>query len=230
MKVSAVICAYNEEKTVSGVINAAIKSELIYEVIVINDGSTDNTAEELKQHKHELGIRFIDLPKNMGKGYAMATGVEYATGEVIVFLDADITGLSNKHISSMVWPVLNGKTDMVLGQPSETYIHNSINPLKVFTGERVLLKSDLSLFLDEIKDSRFGVETYINLYYGANGKRIKYVKLKNLFHPIKFQKVTFFKAIGQYISECKEIISTIIRNHKLVIKYLLKFKFKPTTI
>ena len=125
MKVSAVICAYNEEKTVSGGINAAMKSELIDEIIVVNDGSTDNTGREIKQYKYGLGLRFIDFPRNMGKGYAMATGVEYATGDVIVFLDADITGLSNKHISSMV-----------LGQSSETYVHNSINPFKVFTGER----------------------------------------------------------------------------------------------
>jgi len=230
MKVSAVICAYNEEKTVSGVINAAMKSMLIKEVIVVNDGSTDNTGREIKQCKYGLRLRFIDLPKNMGKGYAMAKGIEHATGEVIVFLDADITGLSNKHISSMVLPVINGKTDMVLGQPSETYIHNSINPFKVFTGERVLLKSDLNLLLDEIRDSRFGVETYINLYYGAHEKRIKYVRLNGLFHPIKFQKVSFFKAISQLICEAKEIIITILKNQKLVIKYIFKLKFKAITI
>ena len=228
MKVSAVICAYNEEKTISGVITAALKSKLINEVVVVNDGSTDNTGREILQYKYELRLRFIDLPRNMGKGYAMATGVKYATGGVIIFLDADITGLSNRHISSMVLPIINGKAEMVLGQPSETFIHNSINPFKIFTGERALLKSDLNPFLNEIKYSRFGVETYINLYYGAHGKRIKYVRLKNLFHPIKFKKVSFFKAIEQFISEGKEIISTIIRNHKLVIKYLIKFK--TTTI
>ena len=230
MKVTAVICAFNEEKTISGVIIAALKSKLINEVVVVNDGSTDNTGWEILQFKYELRLRFIDLPRNMGKGYAMATGVENATGELIVFLDADITGLNSRHISNMVLPVFRGKTDMVLGQPSETYVHNSINPFKVFTGERVLLKSDLNPFLDEIRYSRFGVETYINLYYGAHGKRIEYVKLNNLFHPIKFQKVSFFKAISQFIFEGKEIISTIIQNHKLVIKYLINLKLKSTSI
>ncbi len=230
MKVSAVICAYNEEKTISGVIIAALKSKLINEVIVVNDGSTDNTGREILQYKYELRLRFVDLSKNMGKGYAMATGVKYATGGIIIFLDADITGLSNKHISSMVLPIINGKAEMVLGQPSETFIHNSINPFKIFTGERVLLKSDLNPFLNEIKYSRFGVETYINLYYGAHGKRIKYVRLKNLFHPIKFKKVSFLKAILQFIFEGKEIIYTIIQNHKLVIKYLIKLKSKTTII
>ena len=230
MKVSAVICAYNEEKTISGVITATLKSKLINEVIVVNDGSTDNTGKEIVQHKHELSLRFIDLPTNMGKGYAMAIGVENADGEVIAFIDADITGLSNRHISNMVLPVLSGKADMVLGQPSETYVHNSINPFKVFTGERVLLKSDLNPVLNEIKHSRFGVETYINLYYGAHEKRMKYVRLTNLFHPIKFQKVSFFKAIGQFIFEGKEIVSTVIRNHKLAIKCLIKLKYKATTI
>ncbi|RLD63882.1 MAG: hypothetical protein DRI95_11165, partial [Bacteroidetes bacterium] len=194
MKVTAVICAFNEEKTISGVIIAALKSKLINEVVVINDGSTDNTGREILQYKYELRLKFVDLPRNMGKGFAMATGVENATGEVIVFLDADITGLNSRHISNMTLPVLRGKADMVLGQPSETYVHNSINPFKVFTGERVLLKSDLKPILDEIRYSRFGVETYINLFYGVHGKGIKYIKLKNLFHPLKIQKVKFFKA------------------------------------
>jgi len=191
---------------------------------VVNDGSTDNTGREIEQYKNWSRLRFVELPQNMGKGYAMATGVDYATGEVIVFLDADITGLCSEHISNLVLPVIKGGADMVLGQPSETYVHSSINPFKIFTGQRTLLKNDLNLFLDEIKVSRFGVETYIQLYYGAHEKRIKYVRLNGLFAPIKFQKVSFLKASGQYISECKEIIITILKNQKLLIKYILKFK------
>ena len=175
MKASAVICAYNAEKTISGVIMAALKSKLINEVIVVNDGSTDNTGREILQHKYELRLRFIDLQWNMGKGNAMVTGVKKATGDLIVFLNAGITDLNSKHISSMVLPVLSGEVDMVIGQPSETYFHNSNGPFKVITGERVLLKSDLNPFLNEIRNLKFGVETYINISFGLHGKSIKYL-------------------------------------------------------
>ena len=65
-----------------------------------------------------------------------------------------------------------------LGQATETLIDYKMNPFKSFTGQRALLKNDILPILEDIKSSKFGVETLINLYYQPHEKRVKYVMLE----------------------------------------------------
>ena len=68
---------------------------------------------------------------------------------------------------------------MVLGQPSGTLIDYRINPFRSLTGERALLKKDIVPILSDIWDIRFGVETFINLYYQTQGKEIALTLMNN---------------------------------------------------
>jgi len=171
-KVSAIICAYNEEKTVKDVILAVSESLLVQEIIVVNDGSSDNTKQIIEELQKEIEIKTIHLAENKGKGYAMATGIENSTGEIIVFIDADLSNLKEKHFEQLITPIFSKEADMVLGQATETLINYKINPFKSFTGERALLKKDVLPLLGKMRTSRFGVETLINLYYQAQEKRL----------------------------------------------------------
>lgn len=220
MKVSAVICAYNEERTIGDIIMVMSQCVLLNEIIVVNDGSTDKTAAIINRLSKEINLKFIDLPENKGKGYAMANGVEQSTGKIIVFIDADLSGLHTKHIEKLIIPILNNEADMVLGLPTETIINYSINPFRSITGQRALLKVDIIPILDKIKTSRFGVETLINLFYKANGKKVKYTTLFGLKHSAKFQKTSIIKATRQFASMGQEIAITIYENYELVIKSL----------
>ena len=65
-KVSAIICAYNEEKTIKDVIISVSKSRIIDEIIVVNDGSVDNTQKIIKELKKEIEIRDIHFEENKG--------------------------------------------------------------------------------------------------------------------------------------------------------------------
>ena len=105
---------------------------------------------------------------------------------------------------------------MVLGQPSETLIDYRVNPFKALTGERALLKKDILPILEDIRTIRFGVETFINLYYQAKGKKIKYVLLKGLLHPTKYQKTTPLKATKEFLKEGTEIAMALFKNHDLI--------------
>lgn len=93
--VSIVIPAYNEEKRLSSTLNKIsefLKSnqELKAEIIVVNDGSTDNTADLVKNFK-ELKIKLLNNEKNMGKGYCVKRGVLEANNDIILFTDADLS-------------------------------------------------------------------------------------------------------------------------------------------
>ena len=147
----------------------------------------------------------------------MAHGVEISENDIILFFDADVSNIQKEHFEMLLNPIKDGSADMVLGQPSETLIDYRINPFKALTGERAMLKKDLIPILDEIRDIRFGVETFLNLYYQAQGWRIDYVLLKGLKHPSTYEKSGSVNiATKKYLNEGKEIAITLMNNQDLI--------------
>lgn len=217
-KVTAIICVLNEEKTIRNVILSISKSLIVNEIIVVNDGSTDNTERIIKDLKQQIDIIDINLPKNKGKGYAMAIGVEYAKSEIIVFVDADQIIIPSNYVYQMVVSLLRNKCDMVLGYSTANILGKEVNPLKILTGERVLFKKDIEPILDRMKESRFGVETLLYLYYISDGKSILYTRLYGLKHKDKYKKMSLIKATTSYINEGLEIAHATILNHDIFFK------------
>ena len=224
-KATAIICALNEEKTIEFVIRSVNANYLIDELIVVNDGSTDNTGKIIERLKGDISITDIHFTENKGKGYAMATGIEKAINEAIVFIDADLSDVSQDHYYQLLIPIFENKADIVLGQATETLINYSVNPFKSLSGQRALLKKDILPIVDKMKNSRFGVETLINLYYQAEGKKVKYVMLNGLKHPTKFDKVSKQQAIKEFVKEGHQIALTAFKNFDLITSSI-KNKFK----
>ncbi|MGE0077024.1 MAG: glycosyltransferase family 2 protein [Bacteroidales bacterium] len=218
MNVSVIICAYNEEKTIANVVESCCKHCQNSEIIVVDDGSTDNTASILNALSKRLSFKYERLVENKGKSWAMAHGVEKATGEIILFFDADVSNIKGEHFYKLLAPIFAGEADMVLGQPSETLIDYRINPFKSLTGERALFKKDIVPLINDIRDVRFGVETFLNLYYQSVGKKIEYVLLNELIHPTKYEKTSTINATKEFVNEGQEIFLTLLWNYKLIIK------------
>ena len=107
-KVSVIIPAYNEENTVARVVEVIKKVSCVDEIIVVNDWSSDNTAEEASK----AGATVITHEVNKGKGEALYTGYKSAECDIIAFIDADIHNLTSKKVEAMIKPILTGKTDI----------------------------------------------------------------------------------------------------------------------
>ena len=116
-------------------------------------------------------------------------------------------------------PLYSGTADMVLGQPSQTPIDYRIIPfLRSLTGERALFTKDIRPILDELCDIRYGAETFINLYFQAQGMRIEHVLLEGLAHPNKYEKTDSLRTSKEFIGAGKDIAVTLAKNHDLVAK------------
>ena len=110
-KTTAVIPAYNEEKTIESVVTGALKH--VTEVLVVDDGSVDRTVDLAMK----AGATVISIPRNIGKGHALSIGLTTAAlngSEIIVCLDSD-----GQHdpddIPRIVEPIADGRADMVIG-------------------------------------------------------------------------------------------------------------------
>ena len=106
--VSVVIPARNEEKHIAKVIELVRKCSLIDEIVVINNNSSDRTAEIAT----EAGAK-VYLCKKVGKGNAMSLGLKKAKGDIILYADADIENYGEDFISKMITPILDGKYSFV---------------------------------------------------------------------------------------------------------------------
>ncbi|MCE5177748.1 MAG: hypothetical protein LLF81_01220 [Porphyromonadaceae bacterium] len=122
------------------------------------------------------------------------------------------------YITQWVSPLLNNECDMVLGYSTVKILSQEVNPLKILTGERALLKEDIAPLLDKMKESRFGVETLLYFFYISLGKTLKFLRLAEMKHNDKYKKMTALKATTSYINEGWEIASTAIKNYDLLLK------------
>ncbi len=114
--ISVLMPAYNEERTLEKAVKETMKElrGLDYEIIIINDGSTDNTLKIAKELcESSKNVKVISYSKNRGKGYALKKGFEKSKGEIIVFFDSDLD-IPPSQIRRFV-KTLNKGYDVVIG-------------------------------------------------------------------------------------------------------------------
>lgn len=189
-RISVVIPAYNEAKRIGKVLLRI--PEFVDEVIVVDDGSTDNTSEVAKSY----GVEIIRLEENQGKGVAMREGIKNVSGDIVVFMDAD--GQHNpEEIEKLLYPILRGEADFVIGsrlikaQGKRPLIRKISNFLS--TG---LIKFKLGIdvkdtqsgfraikqeFLPEIESKRYEVETEVLIKAVKKGARVKEVPVERIY-------------------------------------------------
>lgn len=140
-RISCIICAYNEAERIGEVLRAIIGHQLLDEIIVVDDGSTDDTAAILSKFS---GVTLISYNSNRGKTYALARGVAAAQGDYLMLLDADLTGIGPAHIAALAEPVLSGEADVSLSLRANSLGIYRMMGLDFVSGERVVPRRLLS--------------------------------------------------------------------------------------
>jgi len=113
MKLSVVIPVYNEKNTINEILQRVLNTGLVDEIVVIDDGSTDGTAEMLRKQSDKK-IQVITFPKNRGKGAAVRAGIEAVKGDLVLIQDADLE-YDPRDIPALLKPIEENLADAVYG-------------------------------------------------------------------------------------------------------------------
>jgi glycosyltransferase involved in cell wall biosynthesis len=226
-KISCIIPAYNEEKRIKAVLDVIQNHHLISEIIVIDDGSTDKTKEAVEERMGDKLI-LISLQKNMGKSFAVASGIEKAKHDIIFLLDSDLIGLAEKDISNILQPVMSSEVDMSISLRKNSLLIYKLFKLDYISGERAFLKS---LILEHLPTIRrlpgFGLESFINRLIIKNSWRIKVVYWKNVITPRKSKKMGFFTGRKKDLAMILQILS-ITSAREIIRIYFKMVKLRST--
>ena len=212
LKLSVVVPAYNEGERLRGVLGVLQQCASVDEIIVVSDGSTDNTCEVARSYD---GVTVIQLPHNLGKGGAMVAGAQRATSDVIAFLDADLIGLTPPHFEALAAPVLAGETEMTIGifkggRPRTDWAQ-VISPF--ISGQRVLSR-EFFLSVPDLEETRYGVEIAITGHAKAVGLDIRTVTLMGMTHPMKEEKIGYIRGTISRAAMYWDIVKMMCRVQK----------------
>ncbi|MGZ7134452.1 MAG: glycosyltransferase [Methanobacterium sp.] len=195
MSVSIVIPAYNESSSVGNIIKIVKKLDIVNEVIVVDDGSTDDTAAIAEKE----GAIVIKHATNSGKGAALNTGFKNSKGDIVAFIDADLKNLTSDQVVKIIEPILDGKADItktkfkrkagrvteLTAKPLLKFFFPELNYEQPLSGQFAALRS----FLNKIKfEEDYGVDVGIVLDADVRGVRIREVDIGKIEHkhsPIK---------------------------------------------
>ncbi|PIO05022.1 glycosyl transferase [Candidatus Woesearchaeota archaeon CG08_land_8_20_14_0_20_43_7] len=127
-KLSVLIPAYNESSTIKELIEKVKKVPLRrygidMEIIVVDDGSKDDTVDIVKKI---AGVKLVKHKKNRGKGAAIRTAIEYATGDITIIQDADLE-YDPKDYPMLIKPIIDGETKVVYGSRALQEVQKSAN-------------------------------------------------------------------------------------------------------
>lgn len=184
-RVAAIVPAFNEEETLADVVTVLKSTGTIDEVLVVSDGSTDETV----RISRSLGVKTIHLHQNYGKAMAMAIGVAHTDAPVLVFVDGDILNLSEYLLGQLIEPVVSGRSEMCIGIRHRGWL---INFFHARTGPRLsgirCLKREVFEAVPDEYMQGFTVETALNWACRRLGLRTTTVVLCNLRHMVKERK------------------------------------------
>ena len=208
MKVSVIIPAFNEEKTIGEVVETARNNPFVDEVIVVNDASTDRTPIIAKKR----GAKVINFNQNKGKGWAYYEGVKASEGDIIIFLDADLIGLEPNHITELIRPIIEGEAVTTCGIFEKgrflTDFSHKITPF--LSGQRALTREVWENFSYD-PNVRYGFEIVLTEYFWSNKIKVRYVILEGVTQLMKEEKVGKEKGRKWRFKMYKDIAKSVIK-------------------
>lgn len=228
MRVTVIVPAYNEAATIEQVLRRVADLQLDAEILVVDDGSGDDTAEIVGALESQIaGLRLIIHERNQGKGAAVRTGINASRGEIVMIQDADLE-YDPADIPRLLEPLNNGVADVVYGTRFRGGQTQRAHLFWHYAGNKFLSLLTNILFNTTISDMEVG-------YKAFNGELIRSIKLVSddfAFEPEVTAKVLLHKdirifevAISYYGRTYDEGKKITWRDGLSAVAALLRFRF-----
>jgi polyisoprenyl-phosphate glycosyltransferase len=209
-RVAAIVPAYNEQETLAEVLGVLQATPLVDEVIVVSDGSTDDTPAVGRA----LGARTLQLKRNHGKATAMATGVAHTDAPYLLFVDGDILNLTTDLVAQLIDPVVHGRSAMTIGVRNRgrlvNAVHRQTGPL--LSGIRCLRREVFEAVPEEFLDG-FCIETALNWACRTLRCRMTTIVLYNLKHLVKEKKRGLAAGVRARLEMFASVFAAWLRLH-----------------
>jgi len=220
---TCIVPIYNEGRNIARVLTELTKLPFLKQIICVDDGSIDNSVSEIKEIKENFPqILLLELPKNMGKAFAVKTGLDRAQSENILLFDADIQNISLEDIATSFKLFLAQQPDMlILGRTCPNLLLRATRTDIILSGERWLKKRDLEMVFETLRFDKFALEIAINHFMEQNKKTICWFQT-SAENTFKTSKYGFWDG---WMSTFEEII-TVFTSQFSIINQVLNFKPK----
>jgi glycosyltransferase involved in cell wall biosynthesis len=189
--ISCVVCAYNEADRIRSILDVIHCHPALTEVIVVNDGSTDDTEALIRKYPT---IRVLSHTPNRGKTYALSRGIAAARCDHLMLLDADLAGIKPADIDALAAPVMRGEADVSISMRSNSlWLYRQLG-IDFVSGERVIPRRLIESAIEAMQRlPRWGGEVYMNEIFIRAGCRIAVVKWPRVLNIRKYQKAGFWR-------------------------------------
>jgi polyisoprenyl-phosphate glycosyltransferase len=209
MKISTIIPAYNEEITIAEVIKTVKKVPEIENIIVVSDGSTDNTVSIAR----ELKVNVYQVEENIGKGGAIKKGFEKTDSDILLFLDADLVGLRQEHIYSLINPIRDNLADMTVGIFTHGRLLTDLPQflMPYLSGQRAM-KREIIDSIPNMDLLKFGLEVAITKVVKKYDYKVRKVKLQYLTQRVKEEKYGLVEGAKKRLQMYLDIVNQLKSN------------------
>lgn len=198
MIITCIIPFFNERDRILNILDGVVKIKGIDQILLVDDGSTDETSEQVKEHYPNLTI--IHNSKNLGKAEAITVGLKEAKGNYILLLDADLKYFHYKEIENAIIAVKKNTTiDMIIfNRINSSLWIRTLRGAILTSGQRIIKKEELLQTLSRYKPKGYQIEVALNKYMMDKQKNVYWMPISAVNTP-STEKRGFNKGIQKII-------------------------------
>ena len=204
---SAIIAFYNEGENTLTVLQKLQRIPQIVQIIAVDDGSSDAISQQIAKKFPQ--VELVRLEQNKGKSYAVKTGLQKASCDHVLLIDADLQDLDVDEVKNALSEYgKRGNIDLLLleNKGGNQWIDTFINKNLFLSGQRILSKKDLQEIFRNHPPKRYQLEVAINDYMIKNKKRVFHVRTSS-FNPHKMQKYGLVNGLFRDLAMEAQMIS-----------------------
>lgn len=235
--VGVVIPAYNEADNISAVLAAVCAAGWLEEIIVVDDGSSDATSDVAQNFaRRDERILIERFTSNHGKAAAMLAGVRALSTDLVIFLDADLVGLTPSHLRELQGLQKSGSREMAvalfqMGHAFPVNVPQRLVPH--LSGQRCLWRGEAEQALLPLASDRYGVEAGLSIHARLQHWKVRKITWSGVTHHLAWRKRKMMAGLHSRWEMYSQIVNVIARNRPgiaggtRIIRFVKKDRLTP---